>query len=481
MVKESRIIPILSYIYIVLPILIFIIGWCKPLIGILGTLIILVSLYMVCKNAPKLWLPKDAKGMLFLLGLFVISLVWVYYSGIGALVYQNFDHTCRNPIFELLVNNSWPVIVQDEAYLGVDKPLMLTYYIAFWLPPAVIGKLFHSIQIGYYAQVLWATIGIFFTFYYIMTFLKNKTYLPIFIFIFFSGLDVAGASITRNANIYDITSHLEWWFFIKQFSSFTTQLFWVFNQAIPAWLLTLMFLKEKNNGNILFCYSALLLYSTLPAIGILPLVVYLMFLNGKELSKNSFKVQNLKECLKNACTIQNTLGTAIITIVSYSYLSNNLSGGNFTIWNPNILLIILYILFFLFLEVGIFILIIFNHYKKEPLLYMISLMFIIYPFLGIGSHYDFCMRGTIPALIILYLLTIKIIDNGQIFKNKFIACCLVASLIIGAITPIHEFARTIHYTNLGYRKTYSDLRGSNFFAYVDGNTFLKYFGKVTDK
>lgn len=108
-------------------------------------------------------------------------------------------------------------------------------------------------------------------------------------------------------------------------------------------------------------------------------------------------------------------------------------------------------------------------------------MFIIYPFLGIGSSYDFCMRGTIPALVILYLLVVKVIDSRDILRNKFAAFVLVIALLLGSITPIHEFARTIYYTNLGYGKIYPNLKGTNFFAYVDGNTFLKYFGKATDK
>lgn len=475
---KSKTFAILSYIYILLPIIIFLIGWCNPLIATVGTLICLVSLYFACKNAPELWSPDSKRGYFFICGLFIISLVWVYFSGIGALVFQNMDHNCRNPIFELLINNSWPVIVDGKTYLNTNQPLMLTYYIAFWLPSACIGKLFNSIQVGYYAQMLWASFGIFLTFYYILSFLKKKNYIPIFIFIFFSGLDVLGGNITNYANVTDWVSHLEWWFPYVQFSSFTTQLFWVFNQAIPAWIITLVLLQEKNNKNIIFLYSCMLLHSTLPAIGIFPIVTYLMWKNNKDIDRNCLTINHIKESIKSACTVQNILCSIVILIFSYLYLSGNISGGKSTFWNPSLNIMILYVTIFLTLEVGLYLLLVLKYNKKEPLFYIITLMFILYPFIRIGNGADFCMRATIPALVILYLMVVKVFDS-EFKKNRLIKITLIMLLLIGAINPIHEFTRTIYFTSIGYTKIKSQLRGTNFFSYVDGNRFIKYVGKVS--
>jgi hypothetical protein len=200
--KTSNIFAILGYVYLALPIIIFFIGWCNVPTAIVGTLIILVSLFLAVKNAPQLWLPKDKKQVLFLVSLFVIALIWVYLSGIGALVYQNQDHDCRNPIFEMLVTQPWPVVHNEYS-------AFMSYYIAFWLPSAVMGKIFGSVQVGYCSQILWAAIGIFLFFYYVLAGLRKKNYIPIIIFIFFSGLDILGELIFLNFDsVIKITSHL---------------------------------------------------------------------------------------------------------------------------------------------------------------------------------------------------------------------------------------------------------------------------------
>ena len=41
------------------------------------------------------------------------------------------------------------------------------------------------------------------------------------------------------------TTYLEWWTDF-QFSGFTTQLFWVFNQAIPAWVAVIISSFKKK-------------------------------------------------------------------------------------------------------------------------------------------------------------------------------------------------------------------------------------------
>ena len=54
---------------------------------------------------------------------------------------------------------------------------------------------------------------------------------------------------------------------------------------------------------------------------------------------------------------------------------------------------------------------------------------------------------------------------------------LIVVLVVGAITPIHEFARTIVNTSMGITKIESDLGFENFYGWNTGNKFLKYFGK----
>lgn len=142
MKDSSKLLGRLAYLYVVLPIFIFVVGWCNLPTACIGGTIILISLYFTYKNAPALWevQTKDQKRMLFLIVL--ISSVWVYLSGIGTLVFQNADHTARNPTFTLLVNHAWPIVLDNP-------PVIFTYYIGFWLPTALVGKFLHNVQLGF--------------------------------------------------------------------------------------------------------------------------------------------------------------------------------------------------------------------------------------------------------------------------------------------------------------------------------------------
>lgn len=475
MQNKSAIPVILGYLYIVIPIIIFFIGWCNVYTAVLGTGIILVSLYFAIKNAPKIWVPEDKKQSFLLIVTALIVLIWVYYSGIGALVFQNTDHYARNGIFEALVQQSWPVI-------SSEKNIILTYYIAFWLPSAVIAKVFNNIQIGYYFQIIWASLGIFLFFYYVLTNLKRKNLFPIILFIFFSGMDFAGIILTQQKEFLMMPfAHLEWWFPKYQFSSMTTQLFWVFNQALPAWIITMLILNEKNNKNIIFIYSCMFLHSTLPAIGILPFVIYFCLKNGKSNIRELFKFDILKQDILSCLTFQNIVGAAIVTLVSYFYLSNNISGQLVSTTQLSIFEVFFVLLIFFSLESGFYLFCIYKDYKSNVLFYMILLCLLIYPFITIGVSDDFCMRATIPALIILYLLIAKMFDNLQIKEFRLRHYLLIVFLIIGMITPMNEILRTVHYTNQGYTKVISQFEGGNFFGYVENNKFLKYFGKYKSK
>ena len=108
----------LGYGYIILPIFIFVIGFCNVFTALAGTGLILISAYFLYKNSPKLWVPATQKEKWLVLLAALVSLYWVYSSGIGALVFQNSDHSARNAIFELLVTQPWPVLIKGKVMLS---------------------------------------------------------------------------------------------------------------------------------------------------------------------------------------------------------------------------------------------------------------------------------------------------------------------------------------------------------------------------
>ena len=467
----------LGYSYLILPVLIFLIGFCNLPTALIGTAVVTVSGYFLFKNAPKLWKPSTKQERILLTLTALVCLGWVYSAGVGAHMFQNPDHGARNAIFELLVTQPWPVLVNDGA-------AMLSYYIGFWLPSAVVGKLFHSVTLGYNFQILWGALGTFLTFYYLFAALGKKKMWVLPVFIFFSGLDIVGSILFINVHPFhpfNWLSHIEWWLPGLQFSSFTTQLYWVFNQAVPAWVLTLLLYHEKNNKGLVFLYSVSFICSTLPCMGLLPFLAWWCLQNGEKNLKIVFTPAHFWKSFKNALTFANLAGAGLVVLVSYTYLSGNIAGSYTSvtaaasqenlIWIATILRGIFP---FFMLEAGLYLLCVARLQYKSPLFYICSACLLIYPFIRVGYAPDFCMRATIPAVLFLCLFVLQSLQQEKI---RLVRIILVMFLLIGAITPVHEIARTLVYTSKGYIKQRPSLGGANFFSYTQNNAFLKYFGK----
>ena len=485
----------LAILYLVLPFLIFIGGWTKPYIAIPVILLVLFCTWKACKDSPEMWLPEWKRDNI-VKALFVIGVlaVWVYYSGIGKFVFQNMDHTARNSIFNILVEYDWPVRNHKilSIFEGTSGETGLIYYIGFWLPSAVIGKLF-GLRIGYYMQAVWALLGLVLIYYLICCRYKQIKIWPVFILIFFSGLDIVGAYLTNMDYVNAVNPwHLEWWGNPYQFSSMTTQLFWVFNQALPVWLATMMIYMQKNNRNRVFLLACSMLTSTLPFIGLLPITVFLCLLRKENSLGNTVQTrgQYFKELMKETCTIQNVLGGGLIGILSFCYLSGNLSGAH--VMESNTLgpdfdnSLAKYVLFIL-LDLGIYVILLY-HYQKDNLFYYLVIgCLLIIPWIKVGYSGDFCMRASIPGLFLIMIWVMDAVQKAWKEKSYVLFLALILTLGIGSITPIFEMRRTFTETfqriNAG-EIVYADdddetvlLNSPNFSGDVEQSFFYKYLAK----
>lgn len=467
-----------SYLYLIIPYIIFSIGWMKPIFSIPFVLILLyIVTCLFIKNKRIADVLKKVickKEKLILIISFLIIAVWVGMSGIGVMAYQTEDHIWRNGIYEILVKERWPVL-SDEHGMG------LSYYIAFWLPAACIGKLF-GLNVGYKFQVLWAILGIF-LFYVLVCKLINKIAVwPLIIFIFFSGMDILGEWITGNT-ICGIFSaeHMEWWAAQWQFSSQTTQLFWVFNQAIPAWLSVVLILNMENNTNVFFVWSLMLLYSTFPFIGMLAVVPSVLIRNIKQRETKS------NYTLKDIFTFDNLVGGGSVFLISVLYLSKGGAEADFSLLDLSGGGWLLYLVFIM-LEVGCLFISVYWNSKHQLLYYCILGWLCLCPILDIYGEKNFCMRASIPALIVLYILVIRAIIQGmEQHKHKQVIIILIL-LLVGAITPLHEMVRSVSKTKDSYvgkeisimqtSATYDQIMENEYeTTNIDNNIFFKYIAR----
>ncbi len=451
---------IFSFLYIITPIIIFLLGWIKPIFSIPLVLICSITTFFYIKdtNKEKGQITLSKKSIFLII---LIALLWCLFAGIGKLFYQPsfwLDHFARNSIYKDMVTKPWPV--------KYDKGIYLTYYIGQWIVPSIISKglaLFITNQkifeiIKNIILYLWCVIGIILIFLWIIKILKirkRKTIvLIILMFILFSGLDIIGfLIIQKNITLEQFLSGLEFWSNEPwQYSNINSLLFWVFNQMIVPVLITLICIENndyKYRG--VFLISSLL-FGPFPTLG---LGLYLITLDIKN------DIDNHTKNIKKYFSVPNLVfALSILPILVLFYQANiNVTLGtttlytNFKWWH--------YILFIL-LEFLIYIFLIYNPNKtkmKKNSLKIITLYLLIIPFY---NQLDFVMRTSIPFLIILWIhITQFIIDKKENSLKKKI---LITLLSIAAINPLGEICRNIYKT---YQQKHfgSDLEEINIYTY----------------
>jgi len=468
--KITRLHIISGYIYLFISIIIFIIGWITPYISIPLSLILILSLIKLIKNTPSYEI-KFIKNKNKLIIITSIIFIWVFLSGVGGFIFQNpWDHMFRNAIFKDLVRYDWPVINFD-----MDNPRSLVYYIGFWLPSALIGKVF-GLTSGYAFQLLWAFIGVYLSYIYICVWRKKISIWPIFLLIFFSGLDIVSYIFIALSKNIDIVSqllsgkHIELSLYIFNNSSNTTLLFWLYNQIVPFWIGVMLVILQNNSKSLLFIYSMMFIFSPFPALALFPVILYLLIKNSNLINKFELKK------LKNIFTFENTIGAISIVIIVGLFFKSNIAVNKISIL-PLDKITILKFIFYYILEYGVFLIFLVKNNKNNFMLHILSLSTIITSFIVMGNSYDFAWRTCIPLAFYIMLLIIKKIDDTN--TNSKIKLCLILVLIVGSITPLLEIERTLIET-YSYSKNNIPFRSDKLNSVFDQNPCYDNFIGSTD-
>lgn len=127
---------IVSYFYISLPFMIFLIGWLKPYVAVPLAVGLIIALVLAVRDDA---FQQECLQYRTLFIVLEIVCVWILLAGIGGYVWQTPDHRFRNTIFSELINSDWPVI--GTAFIdGSIQHRGLCYYFGIWLPAALVGK-----------------------------------------------------------------------------------------------------------------------------------------------------------------------------------------------------------------------------------------------------------------------------------------------------------------------------------------------------
>jgi len=437
-----------SYIYLVLPFLIFCLGWLNIFVGLLLAAFVIVSTYLVMKTtSSEVFSAPDLRIRIIVMITLILG-IWVLLSGIGGYMFQNWDHHWRNAVFRDLITFEWPVIYPNSD--GSESPItMLTYYIGFWLPAAVIGKIF-GWEVANITLFIWSWLGLILVGLLLQYRFKSRSIAAIILFIFFSGIDFLGMLIRQRMaplpyfSFWPPIHRLENWTTLIQFSSNTTQLFWIFNQAIPSWLCIALLITSKNKKHMFFLWSLCVFYAPMQAIGILPFILLELI---QTMNKNGWKSWTVT--IKQYRNTTNILGGGSLLLISFLYFSQSVvsSTGEATTFN-----IVLFSLF-LILEGGLLWFLIYPGERDYQWL-VIGTILLVSIFLH-NNTFDFGEKISSAAL---FMLMIAVGDFIFQRRRSAVYIAVVLMLVLGSITAFYEISRSIIKTREYYAN--SDVPGS---------------------
>jgi hypothetical protein len=429
---ESTRIEALVLVYLALPSIIFLVGWIVFPLGLIAGLAMVAAIAGLMLPSRGRWLAGP--GPLWL-PIIAIAALWTVLAGLGHFVYANSDWTVRDAVLVDLVRDRWPV-----TYHVDNLDLVLRAPIGYFLPAALIGKLW-GIKVAEQALLIWTTAGVALTF---AMMLRDRPTLKaglirITIFIVFSGMDIVGTIAHYNPRA--IGDHLEWWAFIFQYSSQTTQLFWVPNHALPGWLAIAWLVGQdpkrlSTTAAILFVLLAPL-WSPLTAVGIAPIVGAALLHRCVSGGPGAWKAALLDWRM--------LLPLAICMALVFPYLiagsDKVASGSNADLRWVGEDIVPRYIEFVLFEFAG-FALLLIGRKPRDPLVWVAVALLLALPLYRFGPYNDLAMRASIPPLTLFAIELGVWLSTPLVFLRGRRAVIVAAALLaVGAVTPFMEVAR----------------------------------------
>jgi hypothetical protein len=236
--KKTTVIE-LSLYYLASPIVIFLLGWCKSVIGIPLCFLLIYELYAFrrsLKLLPESRMCRNSKDIHnCLIVCFAIAIVLLF-CGVGGFVFQTWDYEKHNLIYYALLTRSFPVEI------AADKQLV--YCLAYYLPSVFLTKVVcGNILVLNIFSYLYAYLGIILLVFNVFAYIKSWSILPMLLL--FDGLDIIPALIRTAVPIHQFWPlwSEKWmsfygaeWASNIQYSSMGSGLWWVPQHALVAWI-----------------------------------------------------------------------------------------------------------------------------------------------------------------------------------------------------------------------------------------------------
>ena len=423
--------------YLAVPLTIFLVGWFKLWVALPLLVCVGFALRPLVDGRHRTGSSSPVTPLHLVVAV-LVGCSWTFLGGADHLVFANADWHIRDAVLHDLVVSPWPV-----GYGLLDgKESLLRAPLGFYLPAALVGK-WLGLPAAHSAMGFWTALGATLFLLQVLSLTPPRWAVAAgvcAIVVLFSGLDIIGSLLNdgpRFRSDWNITTHLEWWAGKYQYSSMTTQLFWVPNHAVGGWLVIGLLSRNRFgaalDGVLPMAVVTLALWSPLTALGVVPFVVW-------EVIAYTVQVQSLSLLRPRVWLPSLLVGMVVAAylVLDLDHIPKGLSVGG---KGAGPAMDLLQQAQFFLLEVGfIGAATLAIHRSSRIALALVVLALLPLAYLGPGN--DLVMRASIPSLAVLAigaclaLFNVGSAANG--LRNKILLGGLLA---VGAVTPIEEFAR----------------------------------------
>jgi len=435
-----------TFIFLALPYLIFFYGWLHWWLAIPMTVICLLPIVWDWKRTYEISTPtqEQEKTTIKLWQIAMVcgaALLFALISGIGGWGWQNTDWYKHNTLLRDLIEKPWPVFYQLDA---VQLPLV--YYLAYYLPAALIGKAFGWVAANH-ALLIESWLGLSLTFLWGFVILKHSWWKAVLLIGCFSGMDILGYLLMapvapmflgETISIY----HFEWWSLAWIYFSFTHVLFWVPGQGFVGWLIMAVILKEMfdHERKYTIWYLGLTtLWSPFITFGLLPFVI----------ADWVSEPHTLYAWIRKY-GLPNLSGVLLGGLVGFMYLAKFYplppqAGGKIIFGfvfalvrnSPEMIAGLIVLALFWLLECGLYGILAWKlldrNERQSRLILMITLVYLaILPFFQYGYYNELLHKPSIPALFALAIIVGRAVLNYS--RKRGTQLALTALLAIGFVT-----------------------------------------------
>lgn len=429
-----------TLIYLALPNLIFLAGWLRPVAAIPMLALTLLAMIQFLRREDMRWRVPQSTGACVMI--ILVAFAWASLGGAGHFFYANPDWLMRDKVLGDLTFSDWP-----PAYSVAEGQLhILRTSMGLFLPAAIVGKLagIGSVDLALYCYTA-VGCSLFLLLLPLPTRPGRLLFGLLLVTIFFSGMDFLGAVlVTGSPPIFPL--RIEWWVPLC-YPSFTGQIYWAPNHAIPLLLLAALFYRHWGQSAwpalFLILLPMTVIWTPFAVAGILPFVglaTLRWFARGQRWADARITVWQL------IAAVLTTWLTVRLMTLDIEAMPN--APGREVAQNPDSR--ILDYLLFILMEFAVLALLLARNLRHSHGLFWLScIVLTLLPLHGYGPTNDTMLRLSIPGLVFLLAIALDQIQHWA-SQRTFPASTWAIGfiLLIGANTPFNEMWRAYSFKRI---------------------------------